>query len=58
VGPYNRFEREIYTKERESVSLVQRRKRGNEEVYSEADEKGVYLTIKVITDCTGASCRK
>ena len=45
VGLYNRFEEEICTKKREDLSLVQRRKRESTEVYTETNEKEVYLAI-------------
>jgi len=58
VGSCDRFKGEIYAKKRESLSFVQKRERRSEEVYLGADEKEIYLTIKVITDCTGILCRK
>ena len=54
----NRFKGEIYTKERKSLSLVQRRKRESEGIYSEADKKEIYLIIKVTTNYAGIFCRK
>ena len=59
MGPYYRFEERIHAKEEENLSLVHlKRERGSKRVYSEADEEGVYLTIKVTTDCTSILCRK
>jgi len=55
---YNRFKGGIHTKKRESLSLVQRRKRESKEVYSGADEKGIYLTVRVTTDYAGILCRE
>ena len=54
----NIFEEEICTEKRESLSLVQRRKRECERIYLEADKEEVYLTIKVVIDYTGILCRK
>ena len=48
----------VCVKERENLSLVQQRKRRSEEVYSKAEKEGIYLTIKVTTDCTNIFCRK
>ena len=48
----------VCAKEGESVSVIKRRKRGGEGVYSEAAEKGIYLAIKVTTNGTGILCRK
>jgi len=53
---HDRFEKGIYAKERESLSLVQRKKKGNERIYSETNKKEIYSTIKVITDCAGILC--
>ena len=58
MGSYNRFKGEIYTKKRESLSLVQKRKRESKRVHSGADEKEIYLTVRVTTDYAGILCRK
>jgi len=58
VGLCNKVERRICTKERENLSLVQRRERRGKEVYLEADKKEVYLTIKVTIDGTSVFCGK
>jgi len=55
---YNRYKERIHAKERKSLFLVQRGKRGSEGVYSEIDKKGIYLTIKVTTNCTSVLCGK
>ena len=55
---HNRTKEEIYTKERESLSLVQRRKEGSKEIHSKANKEKIYLIIKVTTDGTGIFCRK
>ena len=51
MKPCDRFKEGVYTKEIENISLVQRRERGSKRVYSEVDKKGIYLTVKVTTDC-------
>ena len=51
MKPYNGFKEEIYTKERENLSLVLRRERGSKRVYSEVDKKEIYLAVEVTTDC-------
>jgi len=58
VELYDRFEKGIFTKERKNIFFVQRRERKSKRVYLEIDEEGVYLTIKVTTDCTGIFCKK
>ena len=47
MGSYYRSQRRIYAKERESIFLIQRREGRSERIYSEADEKGIYKTIKM-----------
>ena len=58
MGPCNRDERGVCTKEGESVSIVKRRKRGSKRVCSKAVKEGVYLTVQVTTDSTSIFCRK
>jgi len=60
MKPYDIFQEGVYTKERENLSLVQRRGRGrgSKRVYSKVDKKGIYLTVKVTTDCISFFCRK
>ena len=58
MKPCDRFKEGVYTKEIENISLVQRRERGSKRVYSEVDKKGIYLTVKVTTDCISFFCRK
>ena len=53
---YNRSQGRIYTKKRESVSLVERRKRRSKGVHPGADEEGVYKTVEITTDSTGILC--
>jgi len=54
----NRTEGGIYTKERESLSLVQRRKRESKGIHLGADKKGVYITVKVTINSTSIFYRK
>ena len=42
MGPYNRVKEGIYTRERESLYLIQRRARKSKRVYLGVDEEGVY----------------
>jgi len=48
----------ICTEERESISLIKRRKRRSKGVYSKTDEEGVYKTIKITTNGTSILCRE
>jgi len=45
--------KKICTKEKESLPLIQSRERRSKGVYKRADEKGVYLAIKVTPDYAG-----
>ena len=58
MGLCNGSKREICAKEGESVSVVERRKRGGKGVYLRTAEEGIYPTIKVTTDSTGILCGK
>ena len=58
MGPYNRVKEGIYTRERESLYLIQRRARKSKRVYLGVDEEGVYQTIKVTIDYASILCRK
>jgi len=58
MGLCNRSKGEICAEEGESVSVVERRKRGGKGVYLRTAKEGVYLTIKVTTDSTGIFCGK
>ena len=50
IGPCDRDERGIYTKERKSVPVVKEGKRGSKRVYLRAAEEGVHLTVQVTPD--------
>ena len=58
MGPHHRDERGICAKEGESVPIVKGGKRGGKGIYLRTAEKGVYPTVKVITDGTGILCGK
>jgi len=54
----NRFEGRIHTKERKSISFVQRGERESKRVHSEVDEEEIHKTIKITTNSPCALCRK
>jgi len=58
VKSYNRFEEGICVKERESLSLIQRRKEGSKGIYLGTNKKEIYSTVKVTTDCASILCRE
>ena len=58
MGPCNRNERGVHTKEGESVPIVEGRKRGSKGVCLRVVKKGVYPTIQITTDGTSIFCRK
>ena len=58
MGPYDRSKGGICAKKGESISVVKRRKKEDERVYSGAAEEGIYPTVKVTTNSTNILCRK
>jgi len=56
MGLCNRSKGGVCTKKGESISIVERIKRGSKGVYLRTTEEGVYLTIKVTTDNTSILC--
>ena len=58
MGSYDKFKRGIYIKERESLPLIQRRKKRSKRTYREANKNGIYLAIKVIPDGAYVFCGK
>jgi len=58
MGPCNGDKRRICAEEGESVSIVKRRKRGSEGVYSGVAEEGIYPAIEVTTNGASIFCRK
>ena len=48
----------IHNKKREDLFLIQKAEGKSEGVYSEEDEEGIYLSIKVTINSTGVFCRK
>jgi len=58
MGPCDRDKREVCTEERESVSIVEKRKGGSKGVCPRAVKEGVYPTIQITTNGTGIFCRE
>jgi len=58
MGPCNGDKRRICAEEGESVSIVKRRKRGSERVYSGVAEEEIYPAIEVTTNGASIFCRK
>jgi len=54
----DRDKREVCTKKREGVSIVEERKRGSKGVCSRVVKERVYLTIQITTDSTGIFYRE
>ena len=57
MGLCNWFEEGICAKKRENQFFAQKRKRRSKRVYLEEDKEGIYLTIKVTTNCTSVLYR-
>ena len=58
MGPCNRSERRMCTKEGKGLSVVEGGKGGGERVYQRAVAKRIYPTIKITTDSASILCRK
>jgi len=58
LGSRNRVERGIYTKERESVFIVKRRKRGGTSIYGRSIAKEVHSSLQITTNITSTLCGK
>ena len=58
MGLCNRDEKEIYTKEGEGVSIVERRVERYIWVHPRIVEERIYQTLEVILNSTGVFCRK
>ena len=53
-----RSQREICSKKKEDISVVQNKKEESAGVLEELVEEEVYLTAKITTDITGILCAK
>jgi len=51
VGPCNRCEGRVHTKEGEDVSIVEGGKRGGKRIYKRAAKKGIHLAIEITANC-------
>jgi len=58
LGSRNRVEERIYPKEKESVLVVKRGKRGGTSICRRSAEKGIHLTIQVTLDIASTFCSK
>jgi len=58
VRSHDRVKKGIHNKKRKDLFLIQKGERRNEGVYSGADEKEIYLSIKVTINSTGVLCRE
>jgi len=58
LGPRNRVERGVYAKERESVFLVKRRKRGSASICGRSIAKRVYSFLQITANITSTLCGK
>jgi len=58
LGSRNRVERGVYTKERESVFIVKRRKEEGTSICGRSIAKRVYLFLQITTNITSILCGK
>jgi len=52
LGPHDRVKRRVFTKEREGVFVVERRKRGGTNICERSTAKRVYSTLQITTNFT------
>jgi len=58
LGSRNRAERGVYTKERESVFIVKRGKRGSASIHGRSTVKRVYSSLQITANVTSTLCGK
>ena len=58
IGPHNRCEGRICTKEGEGVFAVKRGKRGGERICKRAAEERIHSAVEITANGTGVLCRK
>ena len=56
MGPHDRCERRVHTKERKGIPVVERKERGGKRICERAVAKGVYMAIKVTANSAGILC--
>ena len=58
IGPCDRCEGRVCTKEREDVPIVKRGERGGERICEGAVKEGLHSAVKVTTNSAGVLCRE
>jgi len=58
LGPRNRVERGVYAKERESIFLVKRGKRGSVSICRRSIVKRVHSSLQITANVTSTLCGK
>jgi len=58
MGSYNRNKKGICSKKEESVPVVERGKRGGQDVHKKTTKKEIHLAVKVTTNSICILCRK
>jgi len=56
LGPYHRVERGVYTKKKEGILTIKRRKRGSTKICRRPTEKRIYLTLQVTPNVASTLC--
>ena len=56
MGPHDRCERRVHTKERKGIPIIERKERGGKRICERAVVKRVYLTVKVTTNGASILC--
>ena len=56
LGPCHRVKRGVYTKKREGILTIERRKRGSTKICGRSTEKRIYLTLQVTPNIASTLC--
>ena len=58
MGPHDRCEGKVYTKEGEDVSIVKGEKRRDKKIHKRVAKKEIHSAIKITVNCTSILCRE
>jgi len=58
LGSHNRVEKGVYTKKRESIFVVERRKGGNTSICGRSVTKRIHLSLQITANVTSTLCGK
>ena len=56
LGSCHRIKGGVYTKEREGILIIERRKRGGTDIFGRPVEERIYLTLQITSNVIGTLC--